>query len=137
NVASGGWSRQDGYPYAYAETGEISYNDPCFYKRLTVNDGLTVKWVTPRFTLASITSFQYIKDNMTLDQDFLPLSYFTLTQSRNERSVTQDIVMRGSTGNYSWLAGVFGFYKQSHMNAPVTFKETGIEELIVKHRNES
>lgn len=137
NVASVGWSRQDGYPYAYAETGEINYNDPCFYKRLTVNDGLTVKWVTPRFTLASITSFQYIKDNMTLDQDFLPLSYFTLTQSRNERSVTQDIVVRGSTGNYSWLAGVFGFYKQSHMNAPVTFKETGIEELIVKHRNES
>lgn len=137
NIASIGWSRQDGYPYAYAETGEINYNDPCFYKRLTVNDGLTVKWVTPRFTFASITSFQYIKDNMTLDQDFLPLSYFTLTQSRNERSFTQDIVMRGSAGNYSWLAGVFGFYKGGHMNAPVTFKETGIEELIVKHRNES
>lgn len=136
NVASFGWSKQDGYPYAFSETGEIRYNDPCFYRRLTVTDGLTVKWVTPGFTFASISSFQYINDNMTLDQDFLPVSYFTLTQARNERSVTQDFVIRGTKGSYSWLTGLFGFYKRGHMNAPVTFKEKGISELIIKHRNE-
>lgn len=131
NSASFSHSTQNGYPYAFEETGEINYNDTCFYKRTTFTDGLTVTWVTPHFTLASITGFQYLNDNMTLDQDFLPKSYFNLTQKQNDRSVTQDIVLRGSVGNYSWLAGVFGFYKYSHMGAPVTFKEDGIKELIL------
>lgn len=135
NIASFGHSVQHGYPYAYEKTGEINYNDTCFYKRTSVTDGVTVTWTAPHFTLASITGFQYLNDNMTLDQDFLTKSYFNLTQKQNDRSITQDIALRGSTGGYSWLAGAFGFYKRSNMSAPVTFKEDGIEELILGHAN--
>ena len=42
----------------------------------------------PAFTLASITGFQYLSDNMTLDRDFLPESYFTLTRKQRDRNVT-------------------------------------------------
>ncbi|MCM1076286.1 MAG: TonB-dependent receptor [Bacteroides sp.] len=136
NVASYGHSRQNGYPYAYEETGRINYNDTCFYRRTMFTDGLTVNWSTPYFSLASITGFQYVDDNLTLDQDFLPESYFTLTQKQHDRSVTQDIVMRGSAGAYSWLAGVFGFYKYADMNAPVTFKKDGIDRLIIGNVNQ-
>ncbi len=135
NVASYGHSRQSGYPYAFEETEQINYNDTCFYKRSTFTDGLTLNWVTPHFTLASITGFQYVDDNLTLDQDFLPESYFTLTQKQHDRSLTQDVVMRGSVGGYSWLAGVFGFYKYANMSAPVTFKEDGIDNLILNNVN--
>lgn len=135
NVASGGNVRQSGYPYAFEETGKINYNDTCFYKRTTFTDGLTVNWSTDNFTLSSITGFQYIDDNLTLDQDFLPENYFTLTQKQHDRNLTQDIVMRGSVGNYSWLAGVFGFYKYANISAPVTFKEDGIERLILGNVN--
>lgn len=135
NVASYGFSRQNGYPYAYEETGRINYNDTCFYKRHTFTDGLTVNWSTPHFNLSSITGFQYVDDNLTLDQDFLPESYFTLTQKQRDRSVTQDIVMRGQVGAYSWLAGVFGFYKYADMSAPVTFLSDGIERLILDNVN--
>lgn len=135
NVASGGHSRQSGYPYAFDKTDRIEYNDTCFYKRTTFTDGLTVNWSTDNFTLSSITGFQYIDDNLTLDQDFLPESYFTLTQKQHDRSLTQDIVMRGSVGSYSWLAGVFGFYKYANINAPVVFKEDGIENLILGNVN--
>lgn len=131
NTASYGHSTQKGYPYAFEETGEINYNDPCSYERTNFTDGVTATWVTPHFTLASITGFQYLNDDMRLDQDFLPKSYFTLRQKQNERSVTQDLVLRGTVGGYSWLAGVFGFYKYSHMGAPVVFKEDGIKELIL------
>lgn len=130
-------SRQGGYPYEYVETGEINYNDTCFYRRTSVTDGLTVKWNRGNYTLSSITSFQCIDDNMTLDQDFLPESYFTLTQARHEWALTQDFVGRGTVGKYSWLGGLFGFYKHTDMDAPVTFKETGIDELIMKYRNEA
>ena len=73
NVFAASDSKQGGYPYEYVKTGEIAYNDTCFYKRFTLNDGLTLRWFADKFSLSSITSVQYIDDNMTLDQDFLPL----------------------------------------------------------------
>ncbi len=130
-------SRQGGYPYEFVETGEINYNDTCFYKRTGITDGLTARWTLDNVVLSSITSFQYIDDNMTLDQDFLPDSYFTLTQKRKEWALTQDFIGRGAIGDYSWLGGLFAFYKHTDMNAPVTFRETGIKELIVDHRNDA
>lgn len=133
NVLSAGHSRQSGYPYAYVETGDINYNDTCFYRRTSVTDGLTVRWAGPSVSIASITGLQFLSDNMTLDQDFLPESYFTLTQRQLDRSITQDIVVRGHKGGYSWLAGAFAFYKYGSMTAPVTFKEDGIENLILSN----
>lgn len=139
NVASAGFLRQGGYPYEYKETGTISFNDTCFYKRFTFADGITARYSGERFSLTSITSVQHINDNMTLDQDFLPDDYFTLTQKKKETALTQDIVARSipSHGVYSWLGGLFAFYKHLDMDAPVTFKDTGIGELIESHRNDA
>ena len=85
---------QGGYPYAYVETGQIAYNDPSDYRRTNFNDGLTIRYEGEKFSVASITSYQYLDDRMNLDQDFLPLSYFTLTQARREHAVTEDLVFR-------------------------------------------
>lgn len=128
--------QQGGYPYEYLPTHTISYNDTCFYKRLNISDGLTIRWLHDKFTFSSISSLQYIDDNMTLDQDFQPLDYFTLTQAKKEWGLTQDFVFRSlSLGKYKWLAGAFLFYKDLNMNAPVTFKDYGINQLIEKNRN--
>lgn len=135
NVASFSLSRQNGYPYELAGSGIVNYNDTCFYRRNLLTDALTVKWTGRDFSVSSITSVQYLDDNMTLDQDFLPLDYFTLTQARHEWSVTQDIVVRGTKNSYSWVAGAFGFYKHTSMNAPVTLKKDGIERLITDRVN--
>lgn len=139
NAASASMLRQGGYPYEYVGTGEINYNDTCFYRRFIFTDGLTLNWRHDRFTMSSITSVQYLDDNMTLDQDFLPLPYFTLTQRQRETAVTEDVVFRGGdrNGNYEWVAGAFGFYKHTGMKAPVTFKDQGIAELIERHRNDA
>lgn len=130
NVLSGVHTRQSGYPYASAQTGVVNYNDTCYYSRLAMTEGLTVRWNAPGFTLASITGLQMLHDNLTLDQDFLPLNMFTLTQRQHDLSATQEVVMRGNAGSYSWLAGVFGFYKRNRSTAPVTFKEDGISNII-------
>lgn len=137
NVTALGVTRQSGYPYAYEGTGRIEYNDTCFYRRNTFSDGLTLTWRSGDILLSSITSVQYLDDNMTLDQDFLPSSYFTLTQKRHEWSFTQDLVAKGRRNGYSWLAGVFGFYKGNSMSAPVTFLDDGIGSLIEQHRNDA
>lgn len=137
NVATVQHSRQSGYPYKMVDSSEIGYNDTCFYRRLSVMDGLTVNVNVGGVSISSITSFQYLDDNMTLDQDFLPFEYFTLTQKRKEWALTQDLVVKGRENDYDWLVGTFGFYRHTNMSAPVTFKDYGIQELIEKNRNEA
>jgi outer membrane receptor protein involved in Fe transport len=139
NVASVTTSRQGGYPYEWVETGSIAYNDTCFYRRTSVTDGLTVRKSLDRFTLSSITSYQFLDDNMTLDQDFTPRDYFTLTQARREHAVTQDLIARSHNRaqGYNWLAGMSGFYRRYTMRAPVNFYDYGIADLIERHANEA
>ena len=139
NVASLSLNRQGGYPYEWVETGEIAYNDTCFYRRTSVMDGLTLRKDFDRFVLSSITSYQYLDDNMTLDQDFTPHDYFTLTQARREHAVTQDIIFRGheKAEGYNWLTGANGFYRRYRMDAPVDFYDYGIAQLIEKHANDA
>lgn len=136
NTASLTISRQGGYPYESMASGVISHNDTCFYRRTGLTDGLTARYRGNGYTLSSITSVQYIDDNMTLDQDFLPDSYFTLTQARRELALTEDVTMRGARGSYRWMVGTFGFYKKMNMDAPVDFGPKGIDRLIVDNYNE-
>ena len=134
NAASLSAVRQGGYAYEYIKTGEINYNDTCFYRRNTILDGLTIKWQHEKFLLTGVASYQYIDDNMTLDQDFLPKDYFTLTQKKKEHATTADIVMKSAdSSKFRWLGGLFGFYRHSNSQAPVTFKDYGISQLIEKH----
>ncbi len=125
-------SKQSGYPYENMELGRIAYNDTTFYRRFGFSDGLTVSYTGQRMIATSVTSLQYLDDNMTLDQDFSPRSMFTLTQKRREWTITQDIFAKGlrASGKYEWLLGAFGFYKPSDMKAPVTFGDDGIATLI-------
>ena len=136
NTASVSHSTQAGYPYRSLATGQIAYNDTCFYRRLTVTDGLTANMRLGQVNLSAIASFQYINDNMTLDQDFMPADLFTLTQKRHEWAVTLDVVARGNPSeSYRWLAGVFGFTRRAIMSAPVHFHDAGIGALIEDNAN--
>ena len=125
-------------PLYNGDTREINYNDTCFYRRTSVIDGLTMKWRGENVELTSSTSYQFIDDNMTLDQDFLPLSYFTMTQKKTEHAATQDVIVSGSAadGKLRWIGGAFAFYRHLKMLAPVTFKDYGIESLIAGKWNE-
>lgn len=135
NTAHVGWSHQDGYPYENLELGKIAYNDSTFYQRINFTDALTASYTGKRMVATSITSVQYLHDNMTLDQDFSPQPIFTLQQKRNEWSFTEDIFAKGIRGKYQWLIGAFGFAKKTHMEAPVTFLQDGIDMLILANVN--
>lgn len=138
NIFSLSILKQNGYPYESVISGKIDYNDPCFYRRFLLSDGFSLKWSAVNYDLLSVTSLQVIDDNMTLDQDFLTDSFFTLTQKKREVSLTEDLTFRSKNeGIYNWITGVFSFYRHLDMNAPVTFKEDGIRDLIVSHRNDA
>lgn len=135
NAAAVSLTRQSGYPYESLATGVISYNDTCYYRRTGITDGLTLRYAGEQCTASAVTGFQYIDDDMTLDQDFLPQDYFTLKQRRHEWALTEDIVAKGRKNDYRWLGGVFAFYKRQNMRAPVTFKDYGINALIEHNVN--
>ena len=138
NTFSTSLLHQNGYAYEYVKTHEINYNDTCFYRRFLLNDVITLNYDFQGWKMSGIFSVQHINDNMTLDQDFLPLSYFTLTQKKQETDLTAELLaQRTGTHNYHWLGGVFAFYRHLDMQAPVTFKDAGIENLIEHYRNEA
>ena len=138
---------QGGYPYEYAGSpnpekhreellGKINYNEPCTYGRIAVNDGLSICYDFGDFTLASITSYQYMSDKMHIDNDFLPEYYFTLEQRKQQHNIAEDFVLRSKErGVYRWLVGAYGFFKRENMQAPVTFGPTGINRLILDNIN--
>lgn len=138
---------QGGYPYEYAGSpnpdkhraelmGQINYNEPCSYNRLALNDAFSVRYDFGKFSLASITSYQYMSDKMHIDNDFLPEYYFTLEQRKQQHNIAEDFVLRSNEkGRYRWLVGVNGFLKRENMQAPVTFGPTGIEKLILDNIN--
>ena len=138
NTFSTSLLRQSGYAYEYATTHEINYNDTCFYRRFLINDALTLNYDFNGWKLSGILTVQHINDNMTLDQDFLPESFFNLTQKKQETDLTAEILaQRSGTHRYHWLGGVFAFYRHLDMQAPVTFKDSGIESLIENHVNDA
>lgn len=137
NTATYGYVKQHGYPYASATTGHIDYNDPASYRRNSFADGLSVSFTGKKMVATSLTSVQYLNDDMIMDQDFTRADYFTLRQKRHEWAFTQDIFAKGTRQSYDWLLGAFGFAKKTHTDAPVTFKQEGIDRLILDNANKS
>ena len=138
---------QGGYPYEYIGSpnpekhreelvGKICYNEPCSYRRVAVSDGLSIRYDFGGCSLASITSSQYMNDNMHIDNDFLPEYYFTLEQRKQQHHFAEELLLRSKEeGKYRWLVGVNGFFKRENMQAPVTFGPTGIDKLILDNVN--
>lgn len=138
-------SDQGGYPYRFvggrfeSETipaGHINYNDPCGYERLSISDGLTIHYEQPRYAITSISSYQFSDDKMEMDNDFLPLDFFTLQQMIREQVITEDVVFRSrNRQHYDFLFGLYGFYRYANLSAPVNFKTDGIDQLIFAAAN--
>lgn len=130
------YSDQDGYPYGMFDkkTGTrypINYNDRTSYDRKLSTSSFLLEYIHDRYIMSSITGYQFLKDNLHLDQDFTPLSVFTLQQKQKQDAITQEITFKSTTNkNLQWVAGVFGFYSHLRTDGPVNFKEDGLKYMI-------
>lgn len=134
-------TNQGGWPYRLIDEQSgiklpTNYNDPSNYTRLSLSDAVRVAYEGENYTLTSVTSWNYLDDCMTLDQDFTPRSMFTLQQAQREHTLTEEVIFKyDPTQKYSARFGAFGFYKHLNMAAPVRFKRDGIDELILANAN--
>ena len=133
---------QGGYPYMYAGItegeedrpeyiGRITYGNDCAYQRNLVNSGVNIEYQADKFILNSITGFQYLHDKMNLDQDFTEQNIYTLRQRQDSKTVSQELILKAKSGQkWQWVTGVSGFYQKLNTQAPVTFHESGVKNLI-------
>ena len=142
NTISGGVADEGGYAYRQFDREQnllnpISYNDTCHYSRTSIIDGFVARYSGADIDFASVTSYQFLHDNMLLDNDFTAESYFTLQQKQREHAVTQEFIAKRAdkSKKWQWSTGLFAFAKLLNTDSPVTFKRDGIENLILKNAN--
>lgn len=133
----GGWVRQGAFPYAQVATGTICYNAPGSYERLAFLPSLRAQYRRDGWQLDLAGSYQFMRDDMHMDNDYTPADIFTLQQTQRQHNGTLDALLRGPQPYewYEWTVGLSAFVKTNAMQAPVTFMREGIEELILGNAN--
>lgn len=141
---------QGGYPYQLTslsendiyyqdikgDLGKVAYNNECGYMRHLLNGGLNLEHQADNFILSSVTGFQYLKDEMNLDQDFTRKNVYTMSQRQNSKTLSEEIVLKSKPGRrWQWTTGVSGFYQWLDTEGPVTFHEDGISSLMEDNVN--
>jgi outer membrane receptor protein involved in Fe transport len=92
------------------------------YKRNMLNTGLNISYEMPRLLFTSTTSYQFLKDQMLMDQDYMVPDYLRLEQRQKQNAVTQELVLRSRhDGRWQHASGLFGSYQWLRTDAPVYF----------------
>lgn len=122
---------QNGFPYGKLdlETGKASLPSTTFdgtYLRHSFISGVTVNHTGADYSFASTTSYQYLKDKMNMDSDYLPADYMSILQEQLQNSLTQEFTLKSNRavgGLWNWTAGGFFSYQWLKTNGPVFFNE--------------
>lgn len=120
--------RQKAYPYGILapESGDVltdpNQNHQSKYKRNMFNSGLAVKYQGCGFDFHSNTSYQLLKDNLFMDNDYSDVDFVTVDQSQLSNALTQEFTIKSNNQNrWHWTSGVFGSYTWLKTTAPNTF----------------
>ena len=135
-TASYEYSDQGAFPYGLYNTttkkiAQVNINDESTYKRSLLNNNLSINYRNEAVEFNSVTSYQYLDDDMKMDQDFSIKSIFILNQIQNKHTFTEELSLKSILANdYQWSMGLYGFYDRLHTKGPVEFKKDGIDSIL-------
>ena len=118
---------QNGFGYGELNLANDKVGDPATtimngYKRNMLNTGLNISYNMDKLLFTSTTSYQFLQDNMLMDQDYMAPDYLRLEQRQKMNAVTQEFVLRShDTSRWQHATGLFGSYQWLHTDAPVYF----------------
>ena len=130
-------SDQGGYPYATydpetGETGEINYNRYSSYLRQVTTAGFNARYVGENFSFNSQTAYQYIDDQMGIDQDFTPKDAYWVSQRVRQNIFSEELTLKSTTASpYQWMFGAFLFSDSYHKRL-LTTEGTGWSPLRLR-----
>jgi outer membrane receptor protein involved in Fe transport len=122
------WVNQKAYPYGELnpQTGKV-VGDPnqdtqSKYKRNMLNTGLAIKYQGKGFDFQSNTSYQYLNDNLLMDNDYSPIDFIVVDQYQLGNALTQEFTFKSNnTSRWHWTTGAFASYQWLKTIAPNTF----------------
>ena len=130
------YTGQGAFPYGrYHEdtkkVDKVAFNDASSYERAVLSNNLSLTYRNENILLTSTTGYQYLNDDMRMDQDFSKLSIFTLNQLQKQRTLTEEISVKSNNNSrYQWSFGAHGFYNKFRVDGPVEFEDDGIKTLL-------
>ncbi|GAB6982210.1 TonB-dependent receptor [Prevotella dentasini] len=134
--------RQNGFPYGQiVSAGEIaaapltsplyglkagtqrpSQNRQSNYRRNMLNTGVGIRYAGNGFDINSMTTWQFLKDYMLMDIDYLPQDYLHVVQRQHQNSLTEELSIKSRNDSpWHWTFGLFGSYQWAKNNTPVYF----------------
>lgn len=92
------------------------------YKRTTADLGVNMVYNMGDWRLQSTTSFQYLNDDMKMDQDYTPRQLMHLTQHQRGKAITEELNLKGNITS-KWLVSNGLYLAQQWLTAisPVYF----------------
>ncbi|MDR0698579.1 MAG: TonB-dependent receptor [Tannerella sp.] len=130
------YTDQGAFPYGFYHedtktVDKVNINDKSSYKRSLLSNNLSLKYQNENISFTSTTGYQYLNDDMKMDQDFSDSSLFILNQLQKQHTFTEEISVKSKNdNNYQWSFGVHGFYNKFRTDGPVEFKEDGIKTIL-------
>lgn len=127
---------QGAFPYGLYDKetekiAQVNINDESSYKRSVLSNNLSLSYQNETIQLTSVTGYQFLDDDMRMDQDFSDSSMFVLNQLQKQHAFTEELTIRSKTfNNYQWSFGTYGFYNKLNTRGPVEFKEDGIKSIL-------
>ncbi|MEG2527778.1 MAG: TonB-dependent receptor [Mucinivorans sp.] len=119
------------YDKATGDVAPVNYNDKGRYARQTSNNSLNFQYKDQNVMFTSTTSYQWLNDDMYMDQDFTAEPIFTINQRQNLNAVTQEFAVRSVWNkNYQWSVGAFGFYNDLKTVGDVAFGPAGVKQVL-------
>lgn len=123
---------ENGYPYAIYDTttqkaSDVNYNQLSSYHRDLLSTGLLISYTGNKYILKSASSYQYLKDKQTIDQDFTPKDLFYVKQNRQHNTLVQEFTIKSkATAKIQWLGGLFGFSQLKNKDVNVYYGKDAV-----------
>lgn len=122
---------QGAFPYMLEGSEDVNFDGPSSYKRRVITNGINLQYTRPNFIISSTTGYQFLIDDMYMDQDYTPAAIFKINQSQKQNSLSQEFTIKSNTkSDYQWSNGVFGFYDYQKTVSPVMLLQDGINNMI-------
>ncbi len=128
----GNYDRVSGgaFPYMQVDSTAASFNEPSSYDRNLITGGLSLNYAGNGYSIHSTTGFQYLKDDMWMDQDYSPRPIFSIRQQQEQWSFSQEFTVKSDLqSRYRWVVGVFGFIDNREVDTPVALEKGMVEVL--------
>lgn len=126
-IADYQYVRQNGFPYGQLNIEDNTTDDPSTnrqgnYRRNIFNTALSTTYQANAFDVNYTASYQYLKDYMLMDIDYLPQDYMHMEERQFQNATTHELVFKGTRpSRWHWTLGAYGAFQNLKTEAPVYF----------------